>query len=67
MYLCISILLIIFIFYICSFNKETYRRQKRDNIRMPWKRGSRSGLTLALNNGVRYHKLPDPNNDYYQV
>lgn len=67
MYLCILILITIFVFYLCSCNKENYRRQRRDGIRMGWKRGSRSGIGLALNNGVRYAKLPHPDDDYYPV
>lgn len=58
MILVIISLLIIIIIILC-YRKESYRRQKRQGIRMPWRRAGGAGRTLALR-GTRHPKLPNP-------
>ena len=58
--LLVIILLLLFCYCKCLGKKEGYRRQKRQGIRMPWRRAGGAGRTLAMK-GTRYPQLPNPN------
>ena len=57
-YICIFTVIIISLIldYKCIMY-ETYKRQRRDGIRIGWKRKGSAAKNIALN-GTRYNKLP---------
>lgn len=62
---CILLVLLVLMCY-CLYQKESYKRQRRQGIRMGWKRGGRAGHTLAMK-GTRYPKLPKVEGKLYPI
>ena len=63
--ICFYVVIVIVLFYMFK-NKEGYKKQKRQGVRMQWKRAGGAGRTLALR-GTRYPKLADPNKFYDDI
>ena len=63
--ICFYAVIVIVLIYMLR-KTEGYKRQKRQGVRMQWKRAGGAGRTLALK-GTRYPKLADPNKFYDNI
>ena len=64
--ICFYIVIIITIVIIYCSRKESYKKQKRQGVRMQWKRAGGAGRTLATK-GTRYPQLPSPDKMYNNI
>ena len=64
--ICFYTVIIIVIMIMYYTRKESYKKQKRQGIRMQWKRAGGAGRTLATK-GTRYPQLPHPDKMYSDI